>query len=1196
LGYFGFEKNSLPERDLIITMKIKRLDILGFKSFVDKVSLNFEQGITGVVGPNGCGKSNIVDAIRWVMGEQNPRHLRGRMMEDVIFGGSETRKPHGLAQVSIIFDNQAGLSPAIYKDFAEIMVTRRLYRSGESEYLINKTPCRLLDITELFMDTGVGTKAYSIIEQGKVGMLVSAKPEERRALIEEAAGVTKFKSRKKAALRKMDATKQNLLRLGDIIAEVRRQISSLKRQAQRAEKFRDYRGEVKQIELRLAGNRFQSLAGDIELISQREQEQTTILSRLDIRLEEGGLQLEKQQLQLSMVETEHRQAQEKVYFLGSEVQRVENERILVVRQQEHFTAQDQEIQRDLHDYGERLTELKKEHHQLQQQQAAAKVELETLQLEVENRETSLQDSLSKEQRLNAQFEEYRSELMELFAQTNRLVQRQDEIERRLVTEAERHQQAHRDSQGVQERQTQLQQRREQLVTQLEQVCVQQDHLTERTEGLNEQLLQQKSQLDKKTASQKELQQQLGTHYSIKESLEALQRDFAGYGDGTRILLTEGSADRQIFADLLKVSAELEVAVEMVLGGRLQAVPVDKFVNIATTLALLNEQQARGTLLLPLDHSPEVQCSIGVPLRSLVTPERGAEVLVDRLLAGVFLVDRVTEHCAAVLPVGTILVDRQGLSLDWQGVLTGGATSASETGLLRRQRQLDEATAEIVRLEAKSSVGQRELERLEEELLQLEESQLVATSEKHQLELQALDLAKDRQGLQTEEEYLDKRLAVLTFDLEQLDEGRDALLLEKEQLSEGGRQAGKRQQQLEILVEQQQSELTEWRAGLDQSREKLTAQRVELASLEQQQRALSETLARIENQQQEVEQRSAQLTQKKQSGLDSRQKLDEKDQHLQIELDLLLTRRTEQQQDNEAVRDRYEEQSSALEEFRGQLQRVRLEAEELRKTVSQLQLNHHELQVDIEHVRQGVLERYNVDLLEHQVPEATGDELERQQQQLRRLQQRIESLGEVNLMAIDEYREQEERYDFLSQQRDDLNRSLEDLEKAISQINRTTRRRFKETFAVVNEKFQQVFPRMFNGGRAELRLTDENDLLETGIDIIAQPPGKRLQNVNLLSGGEKALTAVALIFSLFLTKPTPFCVLDEVDAPLDDANISRFAGMVREMTEQSQFIIITHSKRTMGIVDIMYGVTMEEPGISKLVSVRINDYQPIKESA
>ena len=1171
-------------------MKIKRLEIFGFKSFVDKVSLNFEQGITGVVGPNGCGKSNIVDAIRWVMGEQNPRHLRGRMMEDVIFGGSESRKPHGMAQVSIIFDNQAGLSPAPYKDFAEIMVTRRLYRSGESEYLINKTPCRLLDITELFMDTGVGSRAYSIIEQGKVGMLVSAKPEERRLLIEEVAGVTKFKSRKKAAVRKMDATKQNLVRLGDIISEVRRQIGSLKRQAQRAERFRDYRSEVKQIELRLAGNRFQRLTRDIELISRQEEKQATILSRLDARLEDGGLQLEKQQLQLTLVEGEHRQAQEQVYQLGSEVQRVENERILINRQQEQLAVQDKEIDEELLKHRERLTELRKEYQDFQLQEKDSTLKLEKLQREVTRSEIKLQDDLSEEQQLNVQFEECRSELIELFSQTNRLIQRRDEIERRLASQVERREQILGDSQHVQEQQMLLKQRREQLAIQLEQIHSQQSLLHERVRTLNDQLLQQKNLLDKRTAVQRELQQQLQTHYSIKESLEALQRDYAGYGDGARILLAEGSVCQRIFAESLKVPADLEVAVEMVLGERLQALPLDDIDKVKSVLAVLTGEQARGTLLLPSDLPPDIQCSIGIPLSQLIKSGNGTEALVGRLFSGVFLVESVTDHCTAPLPVGVVLVDRDGLCLDWRGVLTGGATSVSETGLLRRQRQLDEMVIEIARLEKQNSAGNRDLEGLQEQLIQLEESQLAATSEGHRLELQALEFAKDQQGLQTEDEYLNKRLTVLVFELEQLDEERAALLQEQEELSQGSRQTGEQQQQLESLVEQRQEELTVWRTRLDRSREELTAQRVDLAALQQQHRAFSATLIRIEKQQQEIEQRTLQLEQRKELGFETRQQLGDKDQQLQVELELYLSRRMEQQKANEVVRSRYEQQRLELDESRDKLRKVRQDADELRKTVTQLQLNHHQLQVDLDHVRQGILERYNIDLLEHQVPDATEDELERLQQQLKRLQHRIESLGEVNLMAIDEYREQEDRYNFLSQQRDDLNRSLEDLEKAISQINRTTRRRFKETFAEVNAKFQQVFPRMFNGGRAELRLTDEENLLETGIDIIAQPPGKRLQSVNLLSGGEKALTAVALIFSLFLIKPTPFCILDEVDAPLDDANISRFANLVREMTDQSQFIIITHSKRTMGIVDIMYGVTMQEPGVSKLVSVRMNDFQ------
>lgn len=1178
-------------------MKIKRLDILGFKSFIDKVSLDFEQGITGVVGPNGCGKSNVVDAIRWVMGEQNARHLRGRMMEDVIFGGSETRKPHGLAQVSITFDNRAGLCPAIYKDFAEIMVTRRLYRSGESEYLINKTPCRLLDITELFMDTGVGARAYSIIEQGKVGLLVSAKPEERRVLIEEAAGVTKYKSRKKTALRKMDATKQNLVRLGDIIAEVRRQIGSLKRQAQKAEKFRQYRGEVKQIELVLAGNRFQKLNRDIELVAQKEKEEATILARLDARLEEGDLQLEEQQLKLTEVEAEHRQAQEKVYHLGSEVQRVENERTLLVREQELFSTQEKEIQTELKDYAARLAALVDEQQRLQGQGETSARDLEILGREVATREAALQGRLAQEQQLNTQFEECRSQLMELFSQNSRLANRRDEIDRRLKAEAERRQQSRNDANKIQEQHAELRRRRDHLIEQLQQVHSQQQNINERGEELNDQLGQLRKHLNNKEVALGELKQQLGKFLSVKESLESLRQNFEGYGEGTQLLLKETTGKAQIFADFLKVPSEYEVAVEMVLGERLQAVPIESGSDITATLSFLAEQQARASMLIGLSDTVDIKYPDGVPLADLVkVVEPGAESLVHQLLVGVFLVDAVTNHLDKALSAGTLLVDRQGACCNWQGVLTGGATSTSETGILRRQRRLDELTLDIERLEEGVAVGEREKEQAQEELLQVEEAQLAATSEAHRLELQALDLAKDRQGLQTQIDYLNKRQALLVFDLEQIDEGREALLQEKEQLAQGGQETEEQQKQLEAVSKQLQSEITELRVTLDTSREGLTKQRVDLASLQQQQRALNETLQRLENQQQEITQRTVQLEQRREVGIASQLQMVVKDQRLLVELDLLLNRRTEQQQENEIIRDRYEQQRLQAEEFRDQLRRVRSEAEELRKAVSQLQLRHHELQVDVEHVRQGVMERYRVDLLEHQVPEATEDELERQQQQLARMQQRIELLGEVNLMAIDEYREQEERYDFLLQQRDDLNQSLDDLQKAISQINRTTRRRFKETFELVNEKFKQVFPRLFIGGQAELRLTDESDLLETGIDIVAQPPGKRLQNVNLLSGGEKALTAVALIFSLFLIKPTPFCILDEVDAPLDDANIDRFADIVQEMTSQSQFIVITHSKRTMRIVDTMYGVTMQEPGISKLVSVRINDFQLREDAA
>lgn len=1169
-------------------MKIKRLEIVGFKSFVDKVSLDFQHGITGVVGPNGCGKSNIVDAIRWVMGEQNARHLRGRMMEDVIFGGSEVRKPHGLAQVSIVFDNSAGICPPVYKDFAEIMITRCLHRSGDSEYRINKTPCRLLDITELFMDTGVGARAYSIIEQGKVGMLVSAKPEERRALIEEAAGVTKFKARKKTALRKMDATRQNLVRLGDIITEVRRQISSLKRQAQKAEKFRDYRGEVKRIELILGGNRFQHLKHETDLVAKREEEQAAILARLDARLEDGELQLSEQQLQLSVAESDYGRAQEQNYQLGAEVQRVENELVLSTRQKEHFRNQEDELQTERDGLVARLAELQAEYVGLISQKDGFGDELEQLQAHVEADEAALKGKVAEDQQLNQQHESCRTDLMELLSQSNRLVNRREEITRRLESESKRRNQVQQESHTVQEQQDVLSSEREQLLLKLEQVRTQAEEQKEQLEEWTLLLQAKSAEQKQKEQSQNEIRRGLEKALSMQQSLQELQHSGEGYGEGTRLLLADSNRHEQVVADLLRVSEEYETAIEVALEDRLQAVIADNLADCSAALDGLKGKQARATLLIPAEGPSDLAFAGGAPIVDLITSLPGYGQIVEQLLTGVYLVDDVLQFLGQPLSVGVLLVDRQGYRLDWRGLLSGGDTRVSGSGLLRRQRQLDEIAETVDKSERDYRASQKAYEQLEDELLEIEEQRSYGISQSHRLDLQLVELGKDRQGLQIEEERLNKRLALVVHDLEQIDEGAESLRVEDQRLISELGQGGERQKQLENQTAELSSQLTAIRLGLEQKREKLTTARVSFASLQQQQHALTETLRRVDQQQNEIERRSTQLLQRQETARESCDQLTLSDTKLKAELEVLLDRREELQKKAEQTRETYENQKVQLDEFREQLRRVRSEAEELRKMVAQLQLRQHELQVDTEHIRQTVLDRYRVDLAEYQVPEATEDELERQQQQLKRLQQRIDSLGEVNLMAIDEYREQEERYDFLSRQREDLNQSLDDLQKAISQINRTTRRRFKETFELVNEKFKQVFPRLFRGGQAELRLSDENDLLETGVDIIVQPPGKRLQSVNLLSGGEKALTAVALIFSLFLIKPTPFCILDEVDAPLDDINIDRFAEIVREMTEQSQFIIITHSKRTMAIVDTMYGVTMQEPGVSKLVSVRLND--------
>ena len=1171
-------------------MKIKRLDIFGFKSFVDKVSIQFETGITGIVGPNGCGKSNILDAIRWVMGEQNVRHLRGRTMEDVIFGGSETRKPTGLAEVSMIFDNSDGNCPAAYKDFSEIMVTRKLYRSGDSDYLINKTPCRLLDINELFMDTGVGARAYSIIEQGKVGALVSAKPEERRGLIEEAAGVTKYKSRKKSALRKMDATRQNLIRLGDIISEVRRQISSLQRQASKAEKFRELRREARQIELSLSGNRLQRLDEEVALLEQQEKRETDILEQLDGQLEAGELRLEERQLQLSAAEGDYHQAQQQDYQAGADITRLESELKLILRQQEQLLEQEQQTRTELEQCTMHLAELESEVLALQAQQQESTDNLSDLEGKTGAAEKELNQALERDRQASERYELCRRALMEQFAQASRLLNRREEIERRLTAEKQRQQQLHKETAQIDQRLGELDEQLQQLIRQRNAVTMNAESLQDQQQGLQEELQVTKNTLEQQQAVVSGCRQELGQLRSRFESLDELQQRREGCGEGTRALLAAAEG-RRIVADLLRVDATHELAVESVLGERLQAISLSENETPVESLELLQQQQVRGVMLLANKEVAANPCPVGTPLADLVTPVAGAEKMVRQLFAGAFLVDAVADYLDEHLAVGITLVDCAGTCLDWRGVLNGGSMAASATGLLRRQRQLDDLSERIAQLELEQRRHEGELEGQQDRLHETEEVLARLQGELHRLELQSLEIGKDQQAVDKEQDTLSRRRQHLSFDLEQIDEAHAGLLTEMQECQAGRDAALQQQQQLEQQQQREQQELALLRQGVDRCRETVTGYRVAFAALQQQRQAAGQTLARVGRQQQELRERRQILDQRLLQQDAGRAQLQQRQAQIRAELDQRLNDRQTQAQLTARFQEAYQHLREELEEHREQLRRLRTDAEMARKSVARLQLRQREEQLEAEHLYQGVQERFAVDLRLHQVPLAAEEELERQQQQLQRLQQKIADLGEVNLMAIEEYEEQEKRYEFLTRQRDDLRQSLDDLEKAIAQINRTTRRRFKETFDQANEMFRQVFPRLFRGGQAELRLTDENDLLETGIEIIVQPPGKRLQNVNLLSGGEKALTAVALIFSLFLLKPTPFCVLDEVDAPLDDANIDRFAEMVREMTDRSQFILITHSKRTMGVVDTLYGVTMQEPGVSRLVAVRMNDFVP-----
>lgn len=1173
-------------------MHIKRIEIVGFKSFVDKSIIDLEAGITAVVGPNGCGKSNIIDAIRWAMGEQSAKNLRGQGMEDVIFGGCESRKPLGMAEVSLIFANEEGLGPVAFRDYAEIMVTRRLFRNGESDYLINKTPCRLLDISELFMDTGVGARAYSIVEQGKIGMILSAKAEDRRYLIEEAAGVTKFKSRKKTALRKIEATRQNLLRISDIVSEVRRQLGSLKRQAQKAERFREYREELKGIELYFARQRYDELCAEESENSRVATEQSFLHEGYLAELVASEAQMEEFRLVQAAAEREVAAGQERLYHLSSEIQKSEDRHALAGREIESQQLQAERLGLERAEVAERLLEC--DHEEAQQQGGSESISQELLlvQEQLDHGQHDLEVAQAAAQGASTQMETARTRLYALLTELSHFGTEHDNAERRLRAQQERFARNRQEAVTVQEALALAEEQSSTLETTLISLRHQRVTLQSEKETAIEQVRTNKVQIERNEESLLHSREKLSRVKSRLESLQRLEKDLEGYGSGIKTVLRDQQLAQSftgMLADLIDVPGEVEVALEAVLGERLQTLLSPDIQTAIAALELLRDRGGRSSFLLPFSPAHSIASfSAGQALSSLITPSAHVRTRIESLLSGIYLVESLDPYLAAIdLPLGVILVTRRGESLNWRGELNGGANSALSDGLLHKKREIRELGSALKECEVAVAGLAEEREELRAQLHQAEilVNDLSATLHHHELKL--VNFEKDLTRLQQDVRRCNDRLEVLSLEEDQLHEEQLGLEAQLAAASSGRIAKEAERSEFEELVRSLQVEVDLRRHEVETRREALTGIRVAAASLKEREEGSRRQAERLLRLRQELSGRQALLATRAEETHVAIQVLEQEKQRLQVELELLLRRRSEEQARFDTLRAGYDARQGEVEAREETLKILRHRLQGGRELLSRQQLRLREIELEVEHLRASLLDRFRCDLSELPTATAADDlDLEKAPQRQIFLRRAIEEIGEVNLMAIDEYRELDERYQFLTRQQEDLKQSLEGLQTAIGKINRTTRKRFRETFDLVNAKFQEIFPRLFRGGRAELRLTDEEDLLETGIDIIVQPPGKKLQNVSLLSGGEKALTAVALIFSIFLVKPSPFCILDEVDAPLDEANIGRFNEMVKEMAAISQFVIITHSKRTMEIADILYGVTMEEPGVSKLVSVNL----------
>jgi chromosome segregation protein len=1179
-------------------MRLEAVEIVGFKSFCDRQEVVFRGGVTGIVGPNGCGKSNISDAISWVLGEQSAKSLRGASMEDVIFNGSTARQPLQMAEVRLRVSGLNGNSPDGRPD---CVVSRRLYRNGESEYLMNGDVCRLRDVHELFMDTGLGSKAYSIIEQGKIGLILSSKPTDRRALIEEAAGITKYKARRRQTQLKLDAAQQNLLRVNDIVNEVEKQLESLKRQASKARRYRVLKDELQAVERVLYARRFLDLRQsanslDARLLAEAEREQS--LSRT-LDTEEGVLET-------------RRQALYQVEGLLEEVRGRLNELTLAV---DRHQGQSGYCQQQIAETHTRTEEARREAEQLQARVAPL---AESMAIRAEETQRLREDVVAAEAEGRSAEGGVAEASAALLATDQELEQSREAqvlVLGRIATLQNSRTSANSAAERAGAELLKLAGERAELDRDRERVVATRQEADRRQ---TEQEAQRGGLVEARDAARTRAAEAGGRASEAAREAEALQSERDGlagrlasllemvsthsaFDEGVRALLAspEDLDVRGVVADNIETESHYERAVEAFLGDRLQAVLVPDAAQAVLGIRHLEASGAGRATFLPLAQAPSRSgCR---PLAELARSDAKARGLLSDYY-------RVTgphaERIRAVLPDG-VLVDSLEDALDLgqrQGPVTC-VTLAGETirgamveggrggkGLLGPRREVREVTARqqeveqrLLAVRAKETEERAAADADSQRALELE-------TEIHDVEKELVAIGHALEAAQGEEVRLDRKAAVLDTERAQAEDeqrtaaGRiteiDGLLAsaEADRASAAERLAGLAARVTEARAA---SEAAQQRSSDAKSR--LAALRERLAATEADCRRLGrdhqELLARIQG----AEARRAEMA--------------ERHQQLAAELSLCEAQLAEARLGQERVQaealvaeEKVREIRVELEGREHALRDRRRERDLIKDAVAELEIERARNGSDLDHLARECHQAIGQTAAEAAAAltdeERTRD-LEALASQGQEIRERIERMGAVNVLAVEQSQEYEERHAFLTAQRQDLLDSIAELDRAIRQLDRASRDRFREAFQVINQHFGEIFQQLFGGGTAGLSLLDEDDILESGIDVMAQPPGKRLQNVMLLSGGEKAMTAIALLFAIFQYKPSPFCILDEVDAPLDDANIGRFAKMLDGMKDKTQFVVITHSRKTMEIADQLYGVTMEEPGVSKLVSVRFH---------
>ena len=1248
-------------------MYLKTLDIHGFKSFADKTTLEFHQGVTGIVGPNGCGKSNVVDAIRWVLGETSAKALRGGEMADVIFNGTEKRKPLGMAEVTL---TMADCEESLKVDFNEVAITRRVFRDGRSEYRLNGTLCRLRDIHDLFMDTGIGRTAYSIMAQGQIDQILSSKPEERRAVFEEAAGITKYKREKKEALRKLEYTEANLLRVSDVLAEQERRMNSLKRQVAKARRYQALACDVRVLDTHLAHKRF------VELTAEREELRTSIRS-LEVRDTELEMQLPAKEAAVSEARAAARLLEGELAELRQRLNEHRNQLASATGRMAFNDERRAELESRIHQNREDIVTTREKLAQQENDFSAANEALDQLNRRIAEQEILLAEEDERTRMTRAEREGIEAALRETRGEANRcqtiIASMQAKIESALAQ-----------LEGTRERARQLADEEQRLNLEIEEYRAEHSRIANEVETTASRLTEleesfhaaertwqhTRGDLDAARTAATESNKVLAQRAARLDAVRQLVESGEGFAKGTQNVLAGLDEPDHfkpgihgVLASFIEAENSCARAIEAALGSHLQAVLVADPAIAESIIQRLTEQKLGLAAVLPesfVGHAPATQMEAlpdGATAWALdrVKSDKRVAAVIERVLEKVLIVpDLATALRLRDSLPGTTFATLAGELLGGEGILFGGTAAEGSTSLLERANEVRSLDAEVAQLTLADEAARTRVSDLESRLEQLREEVELS---RERLQRQKVDLStlQGQLSLATREvENFETRIQNVQWERGELEKREQAAAESREHLESELATARERLEALETEGRRLQSEADasvsreqSMAEALNELRTQLAVERRAKQAAEEQQKPMEARLSELREIAIRREAEIASFDQRIEAAVAENARLAEESEQHHCEVEDLQTEINSRSAGRGELMEAIESAETQLAAIRRDHSRVNeqkgreevaatkldLRLENLLNTIQERhQTDLHTFEPDAHALlssiasqkalqarggRQTMVERDPSDptdpsdLSEDEPPvmvvDATSeDDIEIPGEMtgepdwnfvesiVTDIKRRLDAMGPVNLDAIEEFEELEERFNFVRGQHDDLVSSKAELLEVIDRINEETQRRFAETFAQVRLNFQDMFKELFGEkGQADLTLLDESDPLESGIEVIAKPPGKKLQSITLLSGGERSMTAVALLFSIYMIKPSPFCVLDELDAPLDESNIGRFVKVLDRFIDRSQFIIVTHSKRTMARADVMYGVTMEEFGVSKPVGMRLTTSDDVK---